>query len=314
MDAAACDMMDRRLLSIARDSDVRYDLLIPRDAEAMLLVEMQGESQDEVRQRLQNVVVRIQRRKRLAFDSRLALESEEVDLFWRLVRRVVPGLYSLKGSSRPLPFVEDIAVPPQELPEFLVQMQNVLKAHQVTASLFSHAAHGQLHVRPFLDLASPDSVQKMQDVAHDLYEKVLQVGGTISGEHGDGLSRTWYLRQQFGPLYDVFRQVKQLFDPHNILNPGKVVADVPQSLTANLRCVVVDRSKNQQDNPAVADKPKEASYPISLQLAWNDVSVEHAARMCNGCGDCRTQLPSERMCPIFRYGPREEASPAPRRI
>ncbi len=205
MQASACDMMDRRLLSIAREADVRYDLLIPRDAEAMLLVEVQDESPDRVRQHLQTIVTRICRRKRLAFDSRTAVEAEEVALFWRLVRRVVPGLYGLRGASRPLPFVEDIAVPPAELPDFLVQMQNVLKSHQVTASLFAHAAHGQLHIRPFLDLASPESVQKMQDVASDLYEKVLEVGGTISGEHGVGLSRTWFLRRQFGPLYDVLR-------------------------------------------------------------------------------------------------------------
>ena len=216
-----------------------------------------------MRQRLQNLVVRIQRRKRLAFDSRLALEAEEIELFWRLVRRVVPGLYGLKGSSRPLPFVEDIAVPPTELPEFLVQMQNVLKSHQVTASLFAHAAHGQLHVRPFLDLASPESVQKMQDVATDLYEKVLEVGGTISGEHGDGLSRSWFIRRQFGPLYDVFAQIKQLFDPHNILNPGKVVADAPQPLTANLRSVALRLADRAAEGDELAkDDAATEPYPV----------------------------------------------------
>lgn len=309
MNASACEMMDRRLLSIARDTDVRYDLLIPRDAEAMLLVEMQAESQNEVRERLQDVVVRIQRRKRLAFDSRLALEAEEFALFWRLVRRVVPVLYSLKGSSRPLPFVEGIAVPPTELPDFLVQMQNVLKSHQVTASLFAHAAHGQLHMRPFLDLASPENVGKMQDVAVDLYEKVLEVGGTISGEHADGLSRSWFVRRQFGPLYDVFTQVKRLFDPHNILNPGKVVADAPQPLTANLRSVALPPSGTRPEDGAAPPGDAGDEYPVPLQLVWRRPPIEQVARMCHGCGDCRTQAPSERMCPIFRYSPREEASP-----
>ena len=85
-------------------------------------------------------------------------------------------MYSLKGSTRPLPFVEAIAVPQSALPDFLVQMQNVLKAHQVTASLFAHAAHGQLHIRPFLDLASPATIGKMQEVASELYQQVLAVG------------------------------------------------------------------------------------------------------------------------------------------
>ena len=74
----------------------------------------------------------------------------------------MPTLYRLKGIERPLPFVEDIAVPPERLPEFLVRLQNVLKTHQVTASLFAHAGHGKLHVRPFLDLADRDDVRKMQ--------------------------------------------------------------------------------------------------------------------------------------------------------
>jgi FAD/FMN-containing dehydrogenase len=89
----------------------------------------------------------------------------------------------------------------------------VLKTHQVTASLFGHVGHGQLHIRPFLDLADPGDVRKMQDLAADLYREVLEVKGTISGEHGDGLSRTWFVRQQYGPLYDVFREVKRIFDP-----------------------------------------------------------------------------------------------------
>ncbi len=295
MDAAACDLMDRRLLSIARESDVRYDLFMPRDAEAMLLVELQGETQDEVRQRMQNIVVRMQRRRRLAFDSHATLDPEEVDLFWKLTRRVVPGLYSLKGTTRPLPFVEDIAVPPTALPDFLVQMQNVLKAHQVTASLFAHAAHGQLHIRPFLDLASPATIRKMQDVATDLYQRVLEVGGTISGEHGDGLSRSWFVPQQFGPLYDVFRQVKRLFDPQNILNPGKKVADAPQPVSANLRPVVAapprpplsgSRLKRGRKRPR---SPSPCSCPGS-RSPWTTprgcaMAAVAAARSCrtNGC-------------------------------
>ena len=234
MNVAACDMMDRRLLTIARESDVRFDVLIARDAEALLLVEKQGDSQQEVRDGLRLIVSRFHREQKLAFDSRMTLETDERNLYWRLSRRFVPTLYRLKGNTRPLPFVEDIAVPPDCLPEFLVRMQNVMKSHQVTATVFSHAGHGQLHVRPFLDLGNPDDIQKMQAIADELYQHVLDVKGTISGEHGDGLSRSWFVRKQFGPLYETFREVKRIFDPQNIFNPGKVVADFPQHLTRNL--------------------------------------------------------------------------------
>ena len=119
--------------------------------------------------------------------------------------------------------------------DFLVRMQNTLKRHQVTASLYGHVGHGQLHVRPFLDLTNAEDVRKMEDFAADLYREVFEVGGTISGEHGDGLSRTPFVRQQFGELYDVFREVKQIFDPLGFLNPGKIVGDEGRSLTRDLR-------------------------------------------------------------------------------
>ncbi len=307
MDVAACDMMDRRLLTIARESDARFDVLIARDAEALLLVEKQSDNQQEVRDGLRLIISRFHREQKLAFDSRMTLETDERNLFWRLSRRFVPTLYRLKGDTRPLPFVEDIAVPPDCLPEFLVRLQNVMKSHQVTATVFSHAGHGQLHVRPFLDLGNPNDIRKMQAIADELYQHVLDVKGTISGEHGDGLSRSWFVRKQFGPLYETFREVKQIFDPQNIFNPGKVVADFPQPLTRNLRHVV---SPDEMDVPPDQAGAEPAKFqPIPLQLVWRDEDITHAARMCNGCGRCRTTSPDERMCPMFRFAPREEASP-----
>jgi FAD/FMN-containing dehydrogenase/Fe-S oxidoreductase len=307
----ACDLLDRRILAIARETDPRYAVSLPRDAEAMLLVEHQGDHQHEVRDRLQRVVERV-RRRRLAFDARMTMEADEFAFYRRLTSRVVPMLYRMKGSSRPLPFVEDIAVPPETLPDFLVRLQNVLKTHQVTASLFGHVGHGQLHVRPFLDVANPDDVRKMQDLATDLYREVLDVKGTISGEHGDGLSRTWFNRQQYGPLYDVFREVKRIFDPQNIFNPGKIVADTPQPLTKNLRLVelvTAAASNGRGEAPPPDSAPEAAASPFSILLNWSPQQITATARACNGCGRCRTQSPDERMCPIFRLAPSEEAAP-----
>jgi len=207
---SACDLMDRRHLSLARESMAHYDVMFPDETEAILLVEQEGETLVEVRDRLAQVIDRVRRKKRLAFHAMQAQDKQEMDLYWRLARKVVPMLYRLKGSSRPLPFIEDLAVPPKALPEFLVRMQNVLKQHQVTASLFGHAGHGQLHLRPFLDLTDPNDVARMAQLAADLYREVIDMGGTISGEHADGLSRTPFMRQQYGPLVDVFRDVKRV--------------------------------------------------------------------------------------------------------
>src|SRR5437868_7166706 len=142
----------------------------------MLLIEQQADEEREVIESLQNVVSRWQRRQRLAFGFHMALAPDEYDAFRRMARRVSPTLYRVQGAERPTPFVEDIAVPPEALPDFLVRLQNVLKAHDVTASFFAHAGHGQLHVRPFLNLADPDDVRKMQALADELYEEVLKVG------------------------------------------------------------------------------------------------------------------------------------------
>jgi FAD/FMN-containing dehydrogenase/Fe-S oxidoreductase len=299
---AACDLMDRRILSLARDVDPHYARAIPREAEAMLMIEQQADDERTVIDTLQQAVIRWQRRERLAFGFHMALVPEEYDALRRLARRVSPTLYRVQGADRPTPFVEDIAVPPESLPDFLVRLQNVLKTHNVTASLFAHAGHGQLHVRPFLNLADPADVRKMQAVSDELYDEVFKVGGTVSGEHGSGLSRTWFLRKQFGRLYDVFREVKRIFDPHNVFNPGKVIADSPQPITKNLRTVQQNGSPTSEPAPAADFKP------LELQLVW-DGQLPLTAGACNGCGRCRTQSPDARMCPIFRFAPSEEASP-----
>jgi hypothetical protein len=227
--------MDRRILSLAREVDPRYAHAIPREAEAMLLLEQLGETPQEVQETLQQATLRWHLRRRLAFGSQLVLAPDEYDLFRRLARRVSPTLYRVRGLDRPTPFVEDIAVPPDRLPDFITAMHQALRTRQVTASFFAHAGHGQLHIRPFLNLRDPAHLRMMPELASDLYEHALALGGTMAGEHGCGLSRTWFMRRQFGPLYDVFREVKRIFDPANLLNPGKVVADVPQPLVKNLR-------------------------------------------------------------------------------
>ncbi|REK10275.1 MAG: anaerobic glycerol-3-phosphate dehydrogenase subunit C [Planctomycetota bacterium] len=305
---SACDLMDRRHLSLARESTVQFDLLIPSETEAALLVEQEGDTLVEVSDKLAQVVERVRRKKRLAFHAIQAQDREEVELYWGLARKVVPTLHRMKGSTRPLPFIEDMAVPPRALPDFLVQMQNVLKQHQVTASLFGHAGHGQLHLRPLLDLSKPDDVARMSRLAADLYGEVIDAGGTISGEHADGLSRTGFIRRQYGPLADVFRRVKRVFDPQNILNPGKIVGSSPDLLTNDLRRLTVPPPPPKTESD---DEPQQAdpAAPQTWQLSWSSDEIALAARNCNGCGACRSQMDDVRMCPIFRFAPAEESSP-----
>lgn len=308
---SACDLMDRRLLSLARETDSRFDSLIPDSAEAMLLVEVDGSSVEDVREQLREIVHNLWRRKRWAFEARIALDAKESQLYWRLVKHFVPSLYRISGATRPLPFVEAMAVPPASLSEAFVRVQNVLKRHQVTASFFAHAAHGQLHIRPFFDLTQQDHIAKMHNLARDLYSEIKELGGTISGEHGDGLSRSWYLREQFGPLFPLLQEIKRIFDPSGLLNPGKVADSVPVSPTAHLRATV--RSLHMDPHPPLLEPSTEENdtpaTTYELLLNWDTSQVHHTVAACNGCGRCRTQSSLERMCPIFRIYPCEEASP-----
>ena len=205
------------------------------------------------------------------------------------------------------PGIEDIAVPPAALPVFLKHVQDTLKRLHVTASVFGHAAHGQLHIRPFLDMVNPDDVHTMETLAGELYEKVWLLRGTISGEHGDGLSRTPFLARQFGPLVNVFRELKQIFDPQGLLNPGKKVPLTPMRMTQHLRAQRGVLVEPPGETPPAQENG--LARPYELQLNWRPEEIIDAARLCNGCGACRSTSPDVRMCPIFHLSPREEASP-----
>lgn len=307
---SACDLMDRRHLSLAREADVRYELLIPGETEAMLLVEYHASTRDDLHAKLDNLIEQIQYASNLAAASYIAEDEADFQLYWGLAQRFVPTLHRSQGNSRPTPGVEDIAVPIDELPAFLRYLQDTLKRLQVTASVFGHAAQGQLHVRPFLDLSLENDLRTMEQLAAELYEHVWQIGGTISGEHGAGLSRTPFLARQYGPLVNVFRELKQIFDPHGLLNPGKVVPIAPTRMTQHIRpdplppAVAMESANGQGESENGASR-----RPVELQLTWNEEEMAAAAKACNGCGVCRQMSAEVRMCPIFHINPREEASP-----
>ena len=367
----ACDLMDRRLLRLASEKDARYANLIPDEAEAMLLVEFEANDDGELRKKIDGLVQRVVRRKKWAFDHRSATQQQQRDFFWKMARRAVPTLHRMQGNRRAVPFVEDMGVDPKRLPEFLKEVHSVLNHNEVTASVFSHTPQGTVHVRPFVTIGNREHIAKMHRVATDLYEKVIDFDGTISASEGDGMSRTWFLRRQFGKLHSVFSEIKNVFDPQNIFNNGKIVGGPHMGLTDNLRSVNValvappkgddaarKTAKDEEEPDANAlptitsgagkpnrkkvskfkarrqarqakakaqrelavseasasDKGAESGTLSALpvlapELNWTIPELAFAAQSCNGCGRCRTTIKSERMCPVFRLAPREEASP-----
>lgn len=315
----ACDMMDRRLLQIARDMDPRFDELLPREAEAMLLVEIQGESLGDLYDRLSLIREDLSGGTDGAFFTVDAVQQSDRDLYWALSRRMIPRLYRFKGNQSPIPFTEDLSIPPDQLPDVLTAIQDTLKRNQTTSTIFAHVGHGQLHLRPFLDLGSTRDRARLQDISEQIAEVVWNHGGEVSVERAAGLSRSYLLPRQFGELWQAMGQVKRLFDPYHRLNPGKLFGAELQKPNENLRpadqtieIVSDNRVLVQADEPIVRAAEAEGKSVPQLQVLQHwpaNGMITQVTRGCNGCGRCRTTSTNERQCPVFRAIPQEEASP-----
>ena len=333
----ACDLVDRRLLSLAREADPRYAELIPQGAEAMLLVEAQCESQSRLLDTLSDILVVADGCLKQGVPHYVTVERNKRDLCWRLVRRIIPTLYRLRGSTRAVPFLEDILIPVEEMDQFFITAQEVLNQHKLTASIFAHASQGRIQLRPFIDLANPSDMDRLESLTHAIYEDVWQRGGAVGTYGGLGLSRTPYFRRQADSLYPAQAEIKRIFDPNFILNPGKIIRSGFETYHSQIRsvlpqCLLAPNDKvssigfsqpsprfasvraGESDAESGSDRDPNHAVPKELaiidpQLNWDPETLAHNARNCNGCGQCRTHGRVERMCPVFRVSRDEAASP-----
>lgn len=287
----ACELLDRRLLRLVRGEPGMIDL-VPEGAEAVLLVEYEAASPEAARTLADDLIDRLFGRDRLAILARSARDASEAERFWHLRQPALPGLQSLRGAAQPVVLVEDAAVPPDRLGEYLTRLQDILRRLEMTAAFRIHPATGQVDMRPFLDLQLQRDVDRLWTLADEVYTLVLQFGGTISAAQGTGLARMPWVGRQYGPLAPLYRQIKAIFDPRYLLNPGKIVAGPDQPLTWPLR-------KRNLRTVAPTEDP-----PLPFTLASGREAVA-----CNGCGTCRTEATTERMCPIFRATRDEAATP-----
>jgi FAD/FMN-containing dehydrogenase/Fe-S oxidoreductase len=283
MGPSAVELMDRMLIDLARGSPAIRDTMtaIRGSPAAVFMVEFHGDDQGDVADR----VVRLQ--KRLAGAAGVealvpALDAGSRDPLWNLRKSAVPLLFRLPGDRKPIAFVEDTAVPPARLPEFVARFEDILKTHGIRGAYYGHASVGCLHIRPALDLRNQEDVALMRRVTEKVTDLVLEFNGSLSGEHGDGLARSEWNRKMFGDaVYEAFRQVKRAFDPEGLLNPGKIV-DAPP-MTDNLR---YGPHYKPIALPTLFDYSKQEGFTRAVEL-------------CNGSGACR-KLKGGTMCPSFR--------------
>jgi FAD/FMN-containing dehydrogenase/Fe-S oxidoreductase len=280
---SAVEVLDGLLIDLARENlSLRNTMAAIRGRPAALfMVEFVGDDPAEVADRVEKLGRRLEKETGVTAVVP-ALDPALRNPLWNLRTAAMPLLMGLRGDRKPVTFVEDTAVAPEHLPEFVARFQEVLSRHGTSGAFYGHASVGCLHIRPLLNLKSPDDVLRMRRITEEVTDLVLEFGGSLSGEHGDGLARSEWNRKMFGDMvYQAFRQVKQLFDPHNLFNPGKIV-DAP-AMTENLR---YDAHYYPQEPATLFDYSKQEGFVRSIEL-------------CNGSGVCRKQKGGT-MCPSFR--------------
>ena len=216
---------------------------------------------------------------------KLILETpEQADPVWELRKAGLSLLTSRRGDAKPACFIEDAAVRPRDLPAYVAELDSLMKHVGVGASYYGHAAAGLLHVRPVLDLHNAEDLKKFRQIADEVSALVLQFKGSLAGEHGVGIARSEYLKQQVGPdLYQLMREIKQSFDPNNLFNPGKIISDGRYFIDKNLR-MGAGYALNLPFEPRLAFVARDGTFTANLE-------------QCNGSGVCLKQTPT--MCPTY---------------
>jgi FAD/FMN-containing dehydrogenase/Fe-S oxidoreductase len=291
---AAIEILDKMLLDLTRDR-IEYSRLltfIEGDPQSVLMVEFAGSSESEVDngvQKLKQILDQIAHKDPLV----VVTDPRHQDTVW-YVRKVGLGiLMSIRGDAKPIPFIEDAAVPVEHLADYITRIYDFSYEVGVEkVAIYAHASAGCMHVRPLVNLKNALGLQQLRSIAEKSVELVLEYGGTTSGEHGEGLARGEFSANLFGQkLSSAFQEVKDLFDPKDLMNPGKVVNAPAMDDEANLRFGTAYSLPN-------APQPTVFNFDL-------DGGIGGAVEMCNGAGVCR-RLDEGVMCPSFQVT-REEA-------
>lgn len=279
---SAIEMVDRKIVEGARAAK-EFDGRLPflqGEPDGLVIAEFYGDSPQEVADKVEKLEASL-RRQKWGYAYSAALTAPAQADVWKMRKAGLGILMGTREARKPVAFVEDTAVDPAKLPEFLRRFRQIIADHDTTAGYYGHSSVGCLHIRPGIDLKNQDGVDKMVAMMREISDLVVEFGGCMSGEHGDGLARSWLNEKHFGrTLYKAFKDVKRAFDPDNRMNPGKVV-DGPAP-TENLR-----------HGPAY----RAIEFKTNLDFA-RDGGFATAIDMCNGNGACR-KLSEGTMCPSY---------------
>ena len=281
-DPASVELIDRTILDLAKVAPeaAKQRVFIEGDPEAILAVEYYGETEAEVTRKMDELEALL-REKNLGYAFVRAMTATAQANVWGVRKAGLGLLMGMKGDTKPATFVEDTAVSPEKLPEYIRRFDEIVRNHDTVASYYAHASVGTIHIRPLINLKNADEIDRMRSIAEEIRDLVLEFGGAMSSEHGDGLVRSEWNEDMFGSqLYNAFKEVKAVFDPNGIMNPGKIIAN--QKMTENLRF-----------GPAYETQEVNTYFDFS-----NDGGFARSVELCNGVGACRKKLVGT-MCPSY---------------
>ena len=289
-DPAAVELIDNTIIDRCRESVGFAPLVafVEGHPGALLLIEFFADTDDELATKLQSLTTDFTKRG-LGYAIVNTTDSVQQAKIWQMRQAGLGILMSVKGDAKPVAFVEDTAVDPARLAQFVARFDETVRAHGLTAGYYGHASVGCLHIRPMVNVKTADGLRTMETLAAEIADLVLEFGGSLSGEHGDGIVRGVFTERMFGSqLTQAFRDVKQLFDPDGIFNPGKIV-----------------------DTPAINDNlrlgPNTVNFnPPTLLDFSADGGLAPAVELCNGQGACRKL--DGAMCPSYMVTRDEEHS------
>jgi FAD/FMN-containing dehydrogenase/Fe-S oxidoreductase len=253
----------------------------------ILVVEFNGDSQEEIADKFDKLEQDMTR-KELGFAmTRLHTAAEQAQV-WSMRENGLGLMNNVEGSAKPLPFVEDTAVAPEKLPEYVRRFQQIIKNSGTEAGYYGHASVGCMHIRPLIDIKTREGMDRLYKISDEVSDLLKEFGGSMTGEHGDGIVRGFWTEKMFGSeLVENFREVKRAFDPNTIMNPGKIF-DTPHIL----------------DNLRFGDEYH--SHEIETRLDFTaEGGFAGAVEMCNGVGACR-KLNLGAMCPSYMATREEE--------
>lgn len=287
----AVELTDKMILDLARGNIEQSKRMgfVQGDPAAILIVEYAGESDGEVKAKVEALEARRQR-ERFGYAVHITRDAAEQQSIWKLRKAGLGLLSGMKGKKKAIAFVEDTAVDPKHLPEFVPRFRDILAKHDAVGAYYGHCSVGCLHIRPLIDLKTPRGLEQVRAIADEITDLVVGFGGTISSEHGDGRARSPFLERMYGPtLMRAFRELKGAFDPENRMNPGNIVAS--PGLTEHLR---YGAQYATWEPVTVLDFSGQGGFAASIE-------------MCNGVGACRKTLEGT-MCPSYMATKDEEHS------